>query len=29
MAADMRLRNMYGARHRDQPALKSIGAATQ
>lgn len=26
-AADMRLRNMYGARHRDQPALKSIGAA--
>ncbi|MBC7481473.1 MAG: phytanoyl-CoA dioxygenase family protein [Rhizobacter sp.] len=27
-AADMRLRNMYGARHRDQPALKTSGAKT-
>lgn len=28
-AADMRLRNMYGARHRDQPALKVIGATSK
>lgn len=26
VAADLRLRNMYGARHADQPALKVIGA---
>jgi len=26
-ATDMRLRNMYGARHRDQPALKTASAA--